>query len=340
MRWAVAAPFFKTSDDGQVTSRWLDDFVPSDRHSFVKIPVPAQQPGWHERAGRATPPSGWKTHWQQAWAARAAKPDGIITVFPQLAAMAGLQKRLDFSSRPVVAWCFNIGAKPSPAALRLARFSLAKVNRFVVHASAEIAVASEWFDVDPARIEFVHLQRAPIPVVAAEDHADPFIVAMGSANRDYATLFAALAGTGIPATIVASPRAVASLSPPDNVTLVSGLSIQQCWELAQRARFSVVPLEDVPTAAGQVTVIEAMRMGRPVIATRGVGTVDYVEDRKTGLLVDPRDIEGMRRSIVGLWEDAALRSRLTAGADAFTESHLSDEAAGAQLGAILDKASK
>jgi glycosyltransferase involved in cell wall biosynthesis len=52
-------------------------------------------------------------------------------------------------------------------------------------------------------------------------------------------------------------------------------------------------------------LLEAMAVGRPVIAPREGGPVEIVADGETGLLVPPRDPEALARAIVGLLGDAA-----------------------------------
>jgi hypothetical protein len=336
--WAVVAPFFdQYLPNGALDARWLDDFVTADHHRFVKVPASgdAGRSHWHRRATRRTPGNLWLQYWNQGGNAFAGT-DGVIAVFPQLAATVGLRKAIRRQDHPVVAWCFNVGSPPPRAILPVARRAMRSIDRFVVHARAEVAVVSEWFDLPPERVEFVHLQRAPIPVLAAEETERPFVVALGSAHRDYALMFRALERTGIPAVVVASDRALKGLTVPPNVTVRSDLTADECHRIAQRARFSLVPLDDVPIAAGQVTVIESMRMGRPVIATRGTGTVDYIDHEVDGLLVDPQDGRGFANAIMRLWEDEPLRTRLAANALRFADTTLSDEAAGRSLTRILD----
>jgi glycosyltransferase involved in cell wall biosynthesis len=336
--WAVAAPFFdKRGANGSLDARWLDDFVADDRHHFVKVPAPAvpDHTEWHRRAARRTPVALWRRHWEHGRNALGARTDGVITVFPQLAAMTGLHSELRRHDRYLVAWCFNVGSRPRLGMRHIAQRALRSIDRFVVHSRGEVGLASEWFDLPPERVEFVHLQRAPIPVLAHEETEQPFVVALGSAHRDYATLFRALARTRLPAVVVASSRALSGLRVPSNVTVRSGLSPEACHVLAQRARFSVVCLDDVPVAAGQVTVVEAMRMGRPVVATRGVGTVDYVDDGANGLLVDPGDGRALAGALLRLWDDNSLRATLAAGAATFAGQHLTDEAAAQSLTRIL-----
>ena len=66
-----------------------------------------------------------------------------------------------------------------------------------------------------------------------------------------------------------------------------GLSAAQCNELAQRARLCVVPVANRETASGQVTVIDSMMFGRATIATRCVGTVDYIDHGVDGATGSP-----------------------------------------------------
>ncbi len=334
MLWNVAAPFFH---DLRGDSRWIDDFVPSERFQFRKVPVPQQATGsWHNRAGRGTPIAGWRRYWRQA-SAGLRDADGLVTVFPQLAAMAGLQRRLSKRDIPIIAWCFNVGAFPGGIKRAVAQAALGRIDRFVVHSSFEVGMLARFLSISEERVCFVPLQRAAIPVAAEECRDAPFIVAMGSANRDYPTLVEAARITGLPVTIIASSRLITGLDLPANVTARSGLSPEECRVLAQQARFSIVPLTNAREASGQVTVIEAMRMNRAVIATASTGTADYIEHDRTGLLVPPGNAEILAAAMRRLWDDEVVRVRLATAASAFAQSHLSDEAAGIALGRILQE---
>lgn len=335
MLWTIAAPFF---DAARPRQRWLDDYLAGTADRFRKVAPPADaRGGWHNRAARATPLGGWRRHWRHS-AAALHGTDGLVTLFPQLALTAAIQRDLFHRRVPIVAWCFNIGDFPSGAKARVSRLALRRIERFVVHSTAEVPIVRDWLGLADGAVRFVPLQRAPIAALEEEEREAPFAVAMGSANRDYRTLIEAAARTRLPLTIVAAPRAVEGLAIPPNVTMLAGLTAEQCWRLAQRARFSVVPLADTRAASGQVTVIEAMRMDRPVIATRSAGTADYVEDGRTGLLVPPADPAALGEAMRKLWDDAAERARLAANASAFAEEHLSDEAAAKALARILGEA--
>jgi glycogen synthase len=69
----------------------------------------------------------------------------------------------------------------------------------------------------------------------------------------------------------------------------------------------------VPDALSRV-ILEAMAMGRPVIATRVGGTPELVADEKTGLLVERGDPPALARALERLLGDRDLRVALGAGA--------------------------
>ncbi len=59
-----------------------------------------------------------------------------------------------------------------------------------------------------------------------------------------------------------------------------------------------------------IVFLEAMACGTPVIASRVQGILDIVEHGRTGLLVDPEDVEDIADGIAKLIENRRLRERL------------------------------
>jgi glycosyltransferase involved in cell wall biosynthesis len=62
--------------------------------------------------------------------------------------------------------------------------------------------------------------------------------------------------------------------------------------------------------AMSVAVLEAMAAGKPVVATRVGENPEILEDGVEGLLVDPKDIDGMAAALRRLVDNPALRQRL------------------------------
>lgn len=329
-RWNIAANFF-TDDRG----RWLDDFIEDAGLTFTKIPA-GHVDNWHDR-GRRTGARQWLDHFRHAWRAMRGRPDGLITCFPQLAVCAGTLKALGFGRPKIVAHNFNLGEISSSWKRRLANRGLRHVDRFLVHSPIEVERYSRWLDLPTERFEFVPLQRGEIGIERREYHTDPFILAMGSAHRDYETLIRAVTELGIRTVIVTRQDIIDRLPKPKVVEYLTGLTQDECLELLAQARLSVTPIGNMETASGQVTFINAMRLGVPVLATRCPGTDGYIADGETGLLLEPFDAGDMRAKIRAMWSDNDLRGRIGKAGKAFADENLSDEGAARSLHSILKR---
>ncbi|MEL7133807.1 MAG: glycosyltransferase, partial [Pseudomonadota bacterium] len=209
----------------------------------------------------------------------------------------------------------------------IARFSARHISYFFVHSPQEVDAYADYLGVAKDRVVFVPLQRAAPKIPRVEDTVDPYILAMGSAHRDYASLIDAVAPLGLRLLIVTRQDIIETLPKRDGVEFLHSLSQQECLELLAKARLSVTPLSNMQTASGQITFINAMQMGVAVIATRSPGTAGYVEDGATGVLVEAGDVDGLRQAITRLWQDDAARAELVERAQRFALEQLSDEAA-------------
>ena len=63
-----------------------------------------------------------------------------------------------------------------------------------------------------------------------------------------------------------------------------------------------------------VAFMEASALGVPTVSTRVGGIPDHIEDRESGLLVTPGDVEGLSDALARIADDAELRSRLGSAA--------------------------
>ena len=67
-----------------------------------------------------------------------------------------------------------------------------------------------------------------------------------------------------------------------------------------------------------MTMVQAMACGLPVVAARAGGLVEYVEDGRSGFLVDPEDPQAFVAPILALLHDPDLRARMSRAALAST----------------------
>lgn len=153
------------------------------------------------------------------------------------------------------------------------------------------------------------------------------ICAAGLEWRDYPTLIEAV--SAMPDLQVklaaASPwskheNETANRTLPPNVD-ARRYSYAELRRLYAESAFVVVPLKETDFQAGVTTILEAMAMGKAVIATRTTGQTDVITDGENGLSVAPGDAAGWRDAISRLRGDAALRERLGQNARRWIEEN-------------------
>jgi glycosyltransferase involved in cell wall biosynthesis len=85
------------------------------------------------------------------------------------------------------------------------------------------------------------------------------------------------------------------------------------YSLLDHALLMVSPSlwESVPNAA-----LEALDMGKPVVATLGCGFGEVIEDGRSGVLVPPGDVDGLRDALVRLLADRPRLARMSDAARA------------------------
>lgn len=334
MDWLVLSPFVKTTEPG-----WLMPFIDAQVHRTRQVPAFYE----HDRSRAVSSGRQWRDYLRHGWQGFvqtfSKHPTGIVTAFPQLAVIVALLKKLSgHKNLPLIAWCFNLAQPYGGIKGKLARFCLPAVDLFVVHSRAEIDIYSHWLQLPRERFVFVPLSaELPAGDTWAEQVDDPYIVALGTANRDYALLAEAAGQLGYKTIIVAGPHATAHIQPPPCVTFRSGLTLAQCHELALHSRINVIPIADVDAPSGQVTVIESMMRGVPLVATACAGTSDYIADGVDGILVAPGDVPAMVSALRTVWEDAALRRRLSLRARQASLDKFSFPAAAASLSGLMDQ---
>lgn len=153
--------------------------------------------------------------------------------------------------------------------------------------------------------------------VAHDETGAPLVAAVGAASRDYRTLVRATADLGGQLRLqIAADSAwfrmsvdVAGEDLPPHIQLVS-YPYSQLRALYASARFVVVPLYEGRHACGYSAIIEAMAMGKAVVATRTENYSDFISEGETGLYVPPGDVGAMRAAVLRLLDDPPLARRM------------------------------
>ena len=145
---------------------------------------------------------------------------------------------------------------------------------------------------------------------------DGYLLFVGvlSRHKGLHTLLEAYAGLRhrVPLLLIGTPYGDAPAGFPEGVRVVHNVPHAQVMAAWSRCAIGVVPSR-WPDPCPQVA-IEAMTVGRPLVASRTGGLPDLVAHGETGLLVPPGDVAALREALDNLLGDPERRARMGAAA--------------------------
>jgi glycosyltransferase involved in cell wall biosynthesis len=212
--------------------------------------------------------------------------------------------------------------------LRATRTAALRRARHVFCPSAYLRKIAIGWGLDPARVSVLPNPPPEIPDLASRDtlrtelgldgHVLVFAGRLGP-QKSFGTALAALAHVPDVSLVVAGDgpeRAALELRTTElgldgRVRFLGSVSRERVLELFRAADASLLPSawENFPH-----TVVEALAVGCPVIATAVGGVPEVVRDGENGLLVPARDPERLAEAIERFFGDPELRTRLASAA--------------------------
>ena len=202
------------------------------------------------------------------------------------------------------------------------KFMFRSLHKAVCSSRGEAQYYRDVFGWPADKLVFVPFPASRDLLETADGHEEDYVVSAGRAFRDFRTLIAAVRQAEYKTIVIAARNSV-SVGPEDNVEVREEIPLPEYQRILGRSKVVVLVLEDMKITAGQTVLLDAMALGKAVIATRTAGTVDYIRHGENGLLVDPYDPVALRKAIDLLLSDSVLRHRLGKNARAdVVENHL------------------
>lgn len=261
----------------------------------------------------------------RAWLAQAPGPHVLVSHGPRPSALWGLLG----TRRRVGHWLamsFNFTDEPRGLSLWVYRLALRRVDAFIVASSAEADRYAALFRLPRERFQLQPWCIRPPRPEALPPPGPPYLIALGGQGRDYQTLLAAMQPEWR-LLLVAPPEAVPAVQDlPPNVQVVNGIPRSQALQLLAGARLMVLPLRDAQVPCGHVTVVQALHLGVPVVASAGLGLADYVRDSETGWLVPPGDAPALSAAIAAVLQDPEEARRRADAGRGWAARHCTEEA--------------
>lgn len=227
-------------------------------------------------------------------------------------------------------------------ALRRAYYAwvLRHVDVAIVHSRLEVDGYRALFPRVATRFAYVPFglnvdgREALIAEAATLAPRAPVLVAAGKSGRDYATLFQAVQGLNVELRVICDHLAAVPPPPPGaRITVLGDCHGNAYLREIAGASIVIVPLAVSDISAGQMVIVQAKALARPLIITDTPTTRDYAANGHDALLVPLADAGAMRAAITTLLGDDALRARLASNAAA---SYAHDNGTHAFFTALLD----
>ena len=202
------------------------------------------------------------------------------------------------------------------------------VDKFVCFSRRECEYYSSLFGV--ALEKFVYV---PLGIESSEIETSKgdYIFSTGRSNRDYDFLVDALKGRK-EKTIIACDSYQGQEE--GNVKVDRNCYGEKMRRVMAGSFCVVVPLKNPRISAGQLVILQAMEMGKPVIVTESDGVSDYVQNGKTGFIVNKSSAE-LIEAIDRLRAEKQLYESISLYSHQYFSQHHTESAMGRAVGEVL-----
>jgi glycosyltransferase involved in cell wall biosynthesis len=161
------------------------------------------------------------------------------------------------------------------------------IGRYVVHSTDELDVFPAYWGIDGRKVRYCPYFAS----VTSDEVQKPaelnkgYVFAGGNSHRNYEPLIEVARLMPEVQFIVASRRLDERSDLPPNIKK-GEVTHRDFMDLMKSASVVVVPMmSGLSRAAGQQTYLNAMMLQVPVVVSDGLGVRDYLEDKKTGMIV-------------------------------------------------------
>lgn len=242
----------------------------------------------------------------------------MITGDVRTAALYGLAKRLLPGPHPRLMTLEARFDDPQPslrwrAKRAFQRFAFRAVDVVCVSARREAVDYAARLRLPPERVRFVPWHTNVVDPAPEAAHGG-YVFSAGRTGRDWEVLAKAAARCGARFVGVMSRQEAERTAFPPNFTVHADIPHDRYLDLLKRARIVVIPLQVHAYSSGQVALLEAMALGKPVVCTKVLGTEDYVQHGSNGLMVPPGDDAALIAAIDSILGDSRVESEIAAGA--------------------------
>lgn len=185
------------------------------------------------------------------------------------------------------------------------------VDKIICFSSTEPQYYAETFSMPLAKFAYIPLGMARIDGV--ETVKGDYVFSTGRSNRDYDFLTEALSKTGVKVRIACGGYVYNGDADTQNVDVLQSCYGKDMLEEMGHSFCVVIPLQDTHISSGQLVILQAMQLGKPVIVTENDTAKDYIDNGKNGFIIRKRK-EELLDTLDKLKNDGQLYNTISANA--------------------------
>jgi glycosyltransferase involved in cell wall biosynthesis len=265
------------------------------------------------------------------------KIDVVVSIGESSCFWLVMLKRLLGLRKPVVIVDPALGPD-YPARERLQEWVLPHVEKVIVYGAAQRDYIARKYGNGVSTAFLLHRIGTdffdPARAQASAGPAPEIVSIGGDISRDVETLCRAVDGLDVKTAIYTRKAIRAEI--PRNVSIHrEWISFHDLRSAYQAARIVVVPVHEAIHPSGINALLEAMSMGKPVIASDSAGIRDYVAHGRTAWVIPPDNPAALRDAIQYLLQNPELSEKLGKSAREFCINHCSLPVYGEKMAGIL-----
>lgn len=211
-----------------------------------------------------------------------------------------------------------------------------RLKDIVVYSQNELSYYSLLFPQVKHKFKFLHLGISDISTGLKVDEKlqkEHYIFTSGASNRDYDFLLAAIADTNFKLKIACDGLDVKKNS---NVEVLHNIHGTDMYQYLYNCKLVVIPLKNLEISSGQLMLLQAMQLGKPVIVSNNKGIYDYITSGYNGFIIENDKNEWISR-IKDLYSNEQLYNEIAKHEIDTFNSHFSIYNLGKNLGKELKK---
>lgn len=161
-----------------------------------------------------------------------------------------------------------------------------RLKKVVVYSENEVKFYSSIFPSVKEKFVFLPLGISKISLKDKKskiNKSSNYIFTAGASNRDYDFLFSVFKDSKYSVKIACDNLNNKGLS---NIEVLHNVHGDSMYEYLYKCKIVVIPLRNLDISSGQLMLLQAMQMGKPIIVSNNKGIYDYITDGKDGFILE------------------------------------------------------